>query len=81
MRSGRCPKCSSTELFHAVHGGLMAECKSYVRLSHVTHDRQGSSLFESYLCGSCGFIEMYAVLGDPAFAQITTDGNWERVQA
>lgn len=78
MRSGKCPKCSSTELFHAQQGGLESTLHP-VAISHQRGWAMQTSALESYLCSRCGFIEMYAVLSDPGFAPIDQDKNWQKV--
>jgi predicted nucleic-acid-binding Zn-ribbon protein len=78
MRSGKCPKCSSTELLHAPQGGL-ASALHPIAISHQRGFSVQASAVESYVCSRCGFIEMYAVVGDPAFSPIGQDGTWQKV--
>ncbi len=68
MNSGRCPKCSSTEVYRSQHpGGIWND---EARLLKVWTDAPGPALTEDWhtcVCTACGYCEFY--LNDAAALQ------------
>jgi hypothetical protein len=78
MRSGKCPKCSSSEVFRCPEQGLQAHTYG-VEILHLRGWAGKTSGLEGYLCARCGFMELYASLADPNFAPLEQDSNWQKV--
>ncbi|RYD48794.1 MAG: hypothetical protein EOP85_02860 [Verrucomicrobiaceae bacterium] len=65
MKSGKCPKCGSSEI---ITGARLIDEAEYARTRVSTTAKPDALLFKGYkstlvdahVCGSCGFIELYA---------------------
>jgi predicted nucleic-acid-binding Zn-ribbon protein len=86
MRSGKCPKCGSTEIFQShdpqTGGGIgWGESPEYLRVLA----KWGATMtkkWETFLCGNCGYFENYIMdreildvfLHDPEYHWVKVDG-------
>ncbi len=74
MRSGKCPKCGSTEVytrtdlpFNAGDGRL-----------HL-HASGNDMYLDALYCANCGYVEMYVQDPAKAKANLVKDKNWRRI--
>ena len=58
MRSGRCPKCDSSNVFHETNG--IYHPKTLGTLIRTSGGNVGSPT-DDYICADCGYIERYVV--------------------
>jgi predicted nucleic-acid-binding Zn-ribbon protein len=80
MRKGKCPKCSSTEIYHSAKRGLSAG--DHIVRANIESQKDGSSdtvVLEHYVCSKCGYLESYLFLSDPHFPRIDRDTNWTKL--
>lgn len=81
MKNSVCPKCFSTEIYHAENGFYPSSNHKYgmrilegegwnadITVVTMTH----------YVCRACGYFESYVNPGDPDFAKIETSSNWKK---
>ena len=80
MRTGKCPKCSSTEIYYSKSRGVSA-AQHIVRINiepEKSMDIRSINL-EHFLCHQCGYIETYALVNDPNFPQLDQNTNWKKL--
>jgi DNA-directed RNA polymerase subunit M/transcription elongation factor TFIIS len=81
MRDGKCPKCSSTEIYYAQTKGLSANTSHILALhTFTTSGRAKVELFnlENYVCRTCGYLETY-VTTDENLARLDYSTTWKKL--
>ena len=62
MRSGKCPKCGSTEIYHCFPnngGGIgWGDEYNYLRVK-ARWGGESTGQWETFLCAACGYFENY----------------------
>ena len=56
MKNGSCPKCKSTDIFMNDMSGGKRGARNFIGFGHFSQVK-----VQSYVCGTCGFVEEYAV--------------------
>lgn len=67
-RSGKCPKCGSTEIIADAKAVDRGDSHMTWELTVATYKKPGAFLFKgeqsstvsAWVCGECGFVELYA---------------------
>ena len=60
LANGLCPKCGSTEIYVDERGLVNADRGGALALTLYHGWRGRSALISTYICGTCGYIELYA---------------------
>lgn len=58
MKIGSCPKCQSREIFRGFQSPLRAG-EGLAHMEAVADNTGYNLLLEAYVCGSCGYVELY----------------------
>jgi len=81
MRTGKCPKCNSRQVFMRVEEGLHIRGSSYGVAVRAKQDIK----LATYVCSECGFVEQYAAeMGDDrkplSRAEVLASGDgWQKI--
>lgn len=57
MKSGKCPRCNGTDVYHKINGVISGDKKIYVRISMLSPATDK----ETFVCSSCGYYENYII--------------------